>query len=543
MWLESPSGGFCSAAWFWPVGSLPARSAAIVVPGIALEDRTLTVGLRPLCESLAESGMPTLLVHLEGTMNSSGNLLDRSVVDAWPGDVAVAIEHARVLGFQHLFLIGVRLGALLVIEAAATEPGVAGLVLWSPALDGRRYGRELTMLGQAAPFADDGESDGSVVIGTAPIGRDLLKAVGGRRLRSPELPAGLPVLLIDDPDRLDLQAVERVMPAAAITHRVSPEVTPWLYVVSDHSRVPRLDIQAICTWAVGSAARFAPVKLERPVVSAVHEFTHDGLRISEEHVKIAADGVRGVLTTPAGGLATGRPAWLFVLSPQPGTSFVQFARDEAARGHASLRIDHTSHGLSRRRRRQSWGEYYGRSPVGEVRRAADWLLAQGASSVVLVGFCAAAETTLRVRPRAGIAGIVAFNAPLFLGSPTWRSTDGRFGPWYMRLIERSDTRRIFVRARFRIRTQIWPTSRSLRALPNGPDDSTQVVLVFCSIDNGLKFLRRFGRRQLQRTGPGGPVRVNVYEQLGHGLTGLRARARVFEDMRRLGSELWSTVPR
>ena len=143
-WIES-EGGFIGAAWYWPSQVPAASTVVLLVPGVAHEERTMSGGLVALAESLADMGLPALLMDLHGCSQSAGRMEDDDIGALWRADIQAAVRHARASGAARVIVVGVRLGASLAADALAEEP-LAAIVAWAPIVSGKRYVRELRLM-------------------------------------------------------------------------------------------------------------------------------------------------------------------------------------------------------------------------------------------------------------------------------------------------------------------------------------------------------------------------------------------------------------
>ena len=105
-------------------------------------------GLVALAESLADVGLPALLMDIHGCSQSAGRLEDPDIGVRWQSNIRAAVRHARGTGAARVIVVGVRLGFPLAVEALAEEP-LAALVAWAPIVSGKRYVRELKVMQRA----------------------------------------------------------------------------------------------------------------------------------------------------------------------------------------------------------------------------------------------------------------------------------------------------------------------------------------------------------------------------------------------------------
>ena len=132
-------------------GSVSAnRGAALVVSPFAEEMNRSRRFITALGEHLAVSGVHTCVLDLYGTGDSAGEFSDAS----WSGWVEDVVTGIHALTREHdrpVWLIGVRTGALLALEAMRKEAdAVAGLALIQPVTNGRRFMQQFLRMRIAA---------------------------------------------------------------------------------------------------------------------------------------------------------------------------------------------------------------------------------------------------------------------------------------------------------------------------------------------------------------------------------------------------------
>jgi alpha-beta hydrolase superfamily lysophospholipase len=135
-------------AWHHAPAPQHRRGAGVLLcPPLGYEYMSAYQSWRLLAERLAALGFDAVRLDYDGTGNSAGDQQDPGRIDAWLGSIESAIvETRRLAGSSHLALVGLRLGALLAMQAAAARGGVERLVLWSPFRSGRSYVRELRVV-------------------------------------------------------------------------------------------------------------------------------------------------------------------------------------------------------------------------------------------------------------------------------------------------------------------------------------------------------------------------------------------------------------
>jgi hypothetical protein len=527
LWLETPT-GFIAVSWHSRSAEVLRGSLAVViVPGVGLEERTLSVSVSPLVKTLIDLGIPSLVVNVEGTANSSSTMQDHKVADAWVGDVRVALEHVRGLGFERVVVVAIRLAALIALNAVRPDE-VDAMVLWAPVLNGRRFVRESTLLAESSETGTSGSESDSVLIGSFEIHRVVLDSIKLLKVPLSARDDTAKVLIVDDPDRLDTASLPALGSPAI---HVGPETSRWIHGSSDQARFPERDVGYIARWIFELSKRWAHVEAPVPA-AATHSFVHNETRIVEQFVRFDDGDIVGVLAHQ--GDSPSRPPALAIaiaLSPQPGRSLIELARDEAANGHPTLRFEHTSNGLSSRRASQGWGELYSSSNGSEMTAALQWLETRGEVETIAIGFCAGAIAALSAGPVSSLRAVVAINPALFVPGPSWRTFDGVNGGRWRKFIDKVDHRNFAARFRWHYRVELRKSSRSYRSLVGLSSRNVGVLLQYGASDIGLAHFLRSRNRTFTTKRSADAVRIAQYPNLGHSLTGLDSRARLFRDLR------------
>lgn len=99
--------------------------------------------IRQLARTLAAGGWHVLRFDYYGTGDSAGEQSEATRAQ-WLSDIGTAVDELKDVGqLSRVSLVGMRYGAALAAEAAATRHDVDRMVLWDPVVDGRSYLREL----------------------------------------------------------------------------------------------------------------------------------------------------------------------------------------------------------------------------------------------------------------------------------------------------------------------------------------------------------------------------------------------------------------
>lgn len=190
-------------AFFLPAGAEPGRQryclyqpavgvcrgAVVYVPPFAEEMNKSRRMAALLARELAQQGIATLRIDLHGCGDSGGDFADARWL-SWRDDVGLASDWLEQHTGHRPALLGLRLGALLAMDFAASAPETRKprqLILWQPVLDGASFLTQFLRLRMAgAMMSATGAADNT----TAAL-RTLLAAgqsleVAGYEL-SPEL--------------------------------------------------------------------------------------------------------------------------------------------------------------------------------------------------------------------------------------------------------------------------------------------------------------------------------------------------------------------
>lgn len=146
------------------------RGAVLYAPPFGEEMNKSRRAAAMLARRLAAQGFQVLQIDLSGCGDSSGELADARWAD-WQADLAAgATWLAQRSAGAPMYLIGLRLGALLALQmAAAPTVPVAGVILWQPVTGGDAYLTQLLRLRLAGDMMDGTTAGG----GTAALRASL----------------------------------------------------------------------------------------------------------------------------------------------------------------------------------------------------------------------------------------------------------------------------------------------------------------------------------------------------------------------------------
>jgi pimeloyl-ACP methyl ester carboxylesterase len=126
-----------------PTGEDRKETALIACHGVGLEHAITSRMTALAVRRAAELGYPALLYHSRGHGDSAGDFAEvtfESLVED-----ALSAEEClfQLSDARRVVWLGLRLGALVAVEAAIRHPGSVGLVLWEPVASGTEYFRQL----------------------------------------------------------------------------------------------------------------------------------------------------------------------------------------------------------------------------------------------------------------------------------------------------------------------------------------------------------------------------------------------------------------
>lgn len=186
---------------FAPVES--PRGSVVFVPPFAEEMNRCRHMISRQARRLAERGVTAIVFDLFGTGDSGGSFGDASW-PAWQRNLAQIVDYARRHSAAPVWLLGVRLGALLALDVlGARRCSIDGLLMWNPIVSGSTYMNQFLRLRLIASMMDTErpketlkdlhamlEADGALEVAGYRVTKGLLDSVSPLSLR--ELMAGAP---------------------------------------------------------------------------------------------------------------------------------------------------------------------------------------------------------------------------------------------------------------------------------------------------------------------------------------------------------------
>lgn len=401
----------------------------MLCPPWGFESLCVHRSLLALAEGLAAVGLPCLRFDLPGTGDSLDPAPDLPLPHPWIAALFAAVDLLRTrTAARQVALVGLRLGALLVAEAALRLGGVERLVLLAPPASGRGFVRELrawARLSGAGPIecGTAAANDGLVAGGFALDDRALAALARLDPFAAPVPPASR-LLILERPDAPTSVALVRAWGLEGAVVEAGP-FEGYTELMRDPllSEPPRSTIDRV----VRFLAEDAPAGTPRTVaaVGRAREAVLEGPGFVERTLRFGPDDrLVATLCEPALGPAVEDLPALLVLNtgatPRTGAgrSAVELARALALDGVRSLRLDLGGIGDSALPPGEPAGDIYRRGAIFEVRAALDLLEARGVRAVVGLGICSGAFMAFHAAladPR--LVGLVLVNLPRFAWRP------------------------------------------------------------------------------------------------------------------------------
>jgi alpha-beta hydrolase superfamily lysophospholipase len=515
-------------AWF----SLPATgrpvSGIVVVPAIGYQWWSTHRTQRALAERLAAQGHLVVRIDLDGTGDSAGEATDPGRLRAWRLGISAAVAQLRASGCETVSLVGTRLGGTLALLDGARHDADA-IALWAPVVSGRRWARELRMLGEAVP---DGEGDGVATAGVV-FSEATLAELGDLSATDVAAAPAPRILVVDaQPDGkfvAHLSALEGVV----VDARAVAGGERALDVPTEEATVPAAVVDAIAEWLgtapAGSDDEDGGEPADAPPAHGAAIPWRGGV---VEEVVHCVGGLTAIETAPETPPTGATLVFLNTGSEPhvgPGRAWVELARTLALAGHVCVRADWRSWGESPDGDRAP-GRPYDPHTVTDTITLVEALRAAGHRDIVLVGLCASAWVALRAVLAVGaeaLAGVIAINPQLY-----WQPGD----PVEALL---TDTRRRRAEEIAAIDAGAasgrWDAEDAagerpwaaawLDALASG---GVPITMLFAEGDDGLHFLQTRHAARLAAAQAGGTVVVAELPEIDHALHRAWTRGRVAE---------------
>jgi alpha-beta hydrolase superfamily lysophospholipase len=505
------------------------RGAALILPPLGYEYATTHRTLRTIAESLASAGWTALRLDYDGTGDSAGDQWDAERFAAWRHSVGFGVDELRRMGHEDVTVIGIRLGATLAL-LEGQRVRASRLVAWAPVVSGRRYVRELRVLGSVVEASSKRpDPDGAISLGGFLFDAETLRDLGAVDLEKLEETPAAAVLLIERPDQALPQGLaERLQDLDCdVDVRAIAGSERCLDEPAEYATVPRDIADQIVTWTTAASAH-APVTLAEPAPGdSTARIKWDGAEITEAPITLTARNLVGMVGTPDGE-ARATVVWANPGSEThigPGRAWVEYSRALNRAGYRTIRLDS-----------RGWGESpdadhgqahpYDAHMADDLRAVAADLEARGWGPVVLAGLCAGAWMALDTARTTPLGGVIASNPQLY-----WEQGD----PVEANIVTETHVRREGERMRIKQLAQfgVWSLldvigvrNQAGNVLHDINAQGTPTLLVFSKGDDGLEFLHDRIGRAFSRARHDGKLEVVELPGIDHGMHRLWLRHEV-----------------
>ena len=428
-----------------------ARRGVIVCGAHGFEDLCSRASMRLLAEEISSRNIPVLRFDWRGTADSEGDGEAPHRVATWLGNIGEAARKlVEMTGVEEIVLIGLRLGALLALEAARDISPVR-LVLLAPPASGRALKRELEVMSrifQGKPgAAEDAGFDGVAAAGFR-ISRETLDdmaMVGSRRFSGAKdcVTLVLAQNLDGSPlaDKLRETGADVVVEPFEGYAEMMCDPTAALPPAKAIARIADFVAEGVASSSLQPEERSAGARLEgwpqslsfeTPAAQAPQDEGegHDPAILAtdlwREEAALFGPGNRlvGVYCQRAAGERR-KSAVIFLNSGGVyhigwARMFVDMARHLAANGVASLRMDLSGVGDSLSPVGADRAPLFDRGLTQDVEAAIDWLYARGIRDVSLFGACSGAYQAFHAAVQdKRVTRIALVNQSCFVYGPTY----------------------------------------------------------------------------------------------------------------------------
>ena len=501
--------------WTAPTARAP-TSGIVIAPPIGYEYWSAHRSLRTLAEKLAERGHGVMRFDYDGLGDSAGERWDDGRLPAWRHSIADAVGEARALGAQKITLIGLRMGATLALTEAASLR-VDAVVAWAPITSGKRFMKELRMLGLVVPATETPAAVGNTITYAGTVFTpETAAALSAIDLDRSATRTARRVLVVARPDRPCDTLVQRLAEAGSeVRLETLAGAETVLDIPTEGATVPMPILDAITAW-VGDASPDAAAGATAPARTSA-QMTWNGAHLIEEVRPLGDLKLTGV----CGRHASAPPKDTVVVflnsgsEPHigPGRCWVGYARELNGHGYPTVRLDFSGWGESPDCAHAP-GRPYDAHCIAEAIAVIAALRSAGHKHVVLAGLCAGAWIGMRAALHAHVDAVIAINPQLY-----WKPGE----PLDVRIVD-TITRRAPIRRREALldKWRLWSALDMLgisnyagRWLSRLERDRTPVLLLFGEGDEGLVYLHNRLRRRLGRVVRTGTIKLAEVSGIDH----------------------------
>ena len=363
----------------------PRGIGIVLCPALGREGRWSYRAMRDLADRLAAAGSPTLRFDYPGTGNAPDAPKFTEPLAAWRQSVHDAVDWLRTqTGLEQVALCGLRFGALLAAEVAASRTDIAALGLLSPILSGRTCARELRLAAFGGE-GDEGPVDGIEVDGMQ-LANQTLATLASLDLKGCD---GLPadrILILDDGTRAAALATRFEALGGQVALR-SFAGYPAMMRAATSNQVPHDDLDVAADW-------FGALSAEPSSRPLADRTTLRAAGVYEQTLQFGPDrSLVGTLCEPVNRSGSGQAVLITNTGGDGRAGIARFgvrlAQSLAREGIASLRFDFGGLGDSAVPSGVA-GHLYQTPRTGDIRAAMDTLQAAGYRRLGGIGLCTGA---------------------------------------------------------------------------------------------------------------------------------------------------------
>lgn len=407
------------------------QTGVVICPPFGWEEVCSYRSRRAWARYLADEGHPVLRIDLPGTGDSAGSPRDPARLEAWAGAVEQAAAWLQATtGCARVAAIGIGLGGMVAVRAAARGAPIDDFVLWAVPARGRSLVRELEMFARLeAQWAGEAATDeaGELSVGGFLLTEETLASLRDLDLTRLELPdaARRRVMLLERDGLAPDERLRSHLEQGGAAVEVAPG--PGYGQMMDDprwARPPTSVFAPTAQWLAGGErvaagrpalgegelgyARKPRPEGHEPPAAQTLALAVDGCSIEETPLFFELGGQRlfGVLAVPVAQASAGICVVLLNAGPQrrigPNRMWVEIARRWTARGVPTVRMDMVALGDSDGDERQYVSEsaYYLPNWIDTTVQLLDDLERRGLPGrFVLAGLCSGAYWSFRVALR------------------------------------------------------------------------------------------------------------------------------------------------
>jgi pimeloyl-ACP methyl ester carboxylesterase len=339
-----------------PAASNRHQTAVVICPPFGWDEMCSHRARRTWARALAAAGFPTIRIDLPGAGESSGVPEDPDRPHAWKAAIAGAAGWMREnQAATRVVAIGIGVGGLMALAAAAEGAPVDDLMLWAVPARGRTTMRELRayagiVAARHDPVGEETPSDGTVEVTGFVMSRETAAAIDELDLTKLQLPGASDrrVLLIKrDELGVDRRLREHLESSGVSVTTLSANDYALLMGHPQEGRAPLQTIQASIEWLRQGTSADQAAAVTSPAVSMPDGplIATLGAGVTERILELSNPSGRSfaVLAEPVDARRQDVCAVLLNAGALrrigPNRTWVEVSRRWAARGVPTVRVD------------------------------------------------------------------------------------------------------------------------------------------------------------------------------------------------------------